>query len=46
MRSWKKLVLLALFLLALPYLVILLYAVEPIRPISTLMLRDLVLLRR
>jgi monofunctional biosynthetic peptidoglycan transglycosylase len=45
MRSWKKLVLLALFLLALPYLVILLYAVEPIRPISTLMLRDLVLLK-
>ena len=45
MRSWKKLVLLALFLLALPYLVIVLYAVEPIRPISTLMLRDLVLLK-
>ena len=45
MRPWKKLVLLALFLLALPYLVILLYAVEPIRPISTLMLRDLVLLK-
>ena len=45
MRSWKKLVLLALFLLALPYLVILLYAVEPIRPISTLMLRVLVLLK-
>ena len=45
MRSWKKLVLLALFLLALPYLVILLYAVEPIRPISTLMLRDLILLK-
>ena len=36
---------LVLLLLALPYFLILLYALEPIRPISTLMLRDLVLMR-
>ncbi|MFC3072293.1 monofunctional biosynthetic peptidoglycan transglycosylase [Shinella pollutisoli] len=44
-RGWKRLVLLVLALAALPYLLILLYTLEFVRPVSTLMLRDLVLLR-
>ncbi|MCF3641180.1 monofunctional biosynthetic peptidoglycan transglycosylase [Rhizobium sp. TRM95111] len=42
--GWKKPALLALALLLLPYGLILLYTVDVIRPVSTLMLRDLVLL--
>ena len=44
-RSWRRLVLVVLAVVALPYALILLYTVDFIRPVSTLMLRDLVLLR-
>lgn len=44
-RNWRRLVLAAAVFAALPYVLILLYAVEFVRPVSTLMLRDLVLLR-
>ncbi len=44
-RQWRRAVLMFLALMALPYLLIALYAVEFVRPVSTLMLRDLVLLR-
>jgi monofunctional biosynthetic peptidoglycan transglycosylase len=42
---WRKLVLIFIALLVLPYALIILYAPSFIHPISTLMLRDLVLLR-
>jgi len=44
-RQWRCVVLAFVALAALPYVLILLYAVEFVRPVSTLMLRDLVLLR-
>jgi len=44
-RQWRRVVLAFVALAALPYVLILLYAVEFVRPVSTLMLRDLVLLR-
>ncbi|QRM53486.1 monofunctional biosynthetic peptidoglycan transglycosylase [Sinorhizobium sp. BG8] len=44
-RSWRKLALAALAILFLPYALILIYAIEPVRPISTLMLADLVTFR-
>ena len=44
-RQWRRFVLAFVALAALPYVLILLYAVEFVRPVSTLMLRDLVLLR-
>jgi len=44
-RHWRRVVLAFVALAALPYVLILLYAVEFVRPVSTLMLRDLVLLR-
>ena len=42
-RRWRRLVLAVLAFLALPYVLILFYTVEFVRPVSTLMLRDLVL---
>lgn len=44
-RGWRRLALAALVIVALPYVLILLYAPGFIHPVSTLMLRDLVLLR-
>lgn len=44
-RNWRRLVLAVGVIAVLPYVLILLYTVEFIRPVSTLMLRDLVLLR-
>lgn len=44
-RAWRRLLLLGLSLLLLPYLLIFLYLIDFIHPVSTLMLRDLVLLR-
>jgi monofunctional biosynthetic peptidoglycan transglycosylase len=44
-RTWRRLVLAVLAIAALPYLLILLYTAEFVRPVSTLMMRDLVLLR-
>jgi monofunctional biosynthetic peptidoglycan transglycosylase len=44
-RSWRRIVLTLLAFVALPYVLIFLYTVEFVRPVSTLMLRDLVLLR-
>ncbi|MDX3927542.1 MAG: monofunctional biosynthetic peptidoglycan transglycosylase [Shinella sp.] len=44
-RIWRRLALAVLAVLALPYVLILLYAVDFVRPVSTLMLSDLVLLR-
>jgi len=44
-RRWRKLVMAAIALLVLPYVLILLYVPGFVHPISTLMLRDLVLLR-
>ncbi|MBP2237824.1 monofunctional biosynthetic peptidoglycan transglycosylase [Sinorhizobium kostiense] len=44
-RGWRRLLLLGLSLLLLPYLLIILYLIDFIHPVSTLMLRDLVLLR-
>ena len=44
-RNWRRLVLVVAAIVALPYLLILLYAAPFVRPVSTLMLRDLVLLR-
>jgi monofunctional biosynthetic peptidoglycan transglycosylase len=42
---WRRLVLVVLSVLILPYALIVLYLLEFIHPVSTLMLRDLVLLR-
>ncbi len=44
-RGWKKAVLVVIALLALPYLLIPVYAVGFVHPVSTLMLRDLVTLQ-
>ena len=44
-RHWRRIVLAAAAFVALPYVLILLYTVEFVRPVSTLMLSDLVLLR-
>jgi monofunctional glycosyltransferase len=44
-RAWRRLLLLALSLLLLPYLLILVYLIDFVHPVSALMLRDLVLLR-
>lgn len=44
-RTWRRLVRLAIFALLLPYMLILAYLADFIHPVSTLMLRDLVLLR-
>ncbi|WP_421590129.1 monofunctional biosynthetic peptidoglycan transglycosylase [Shinella sp. M27] len=44
-RNWRRIVLAVLALVALPYVLIVLYAIDFIRPVSTLMLRDLLLLR-
>jgi monofunctional biosynthetic peptidoglycan transglycosylase len=44
-RNWRRLVLAVLALIALPYVLILLYTIDFVRPVSTLMLRDLALLR-
>lgn len=44
-RRWRKLILLAVGLVLLPYVLIILYVPSFIHPVSTLMLRDLVLLR-
>ncbi len=44
-RNWRRLVFVVAAFVALPYVLILLYTVPLVRPVSTLMLRDLVLLR-
>ena len=44
-RNWRRIVMAFLAFVALPYVLIVLYAVDFVRPVSTLMLRDLVLLR-
>jgi monofunctional glycosyltransferase len=44
-RHWRRIVLAVAAFIALPYVLILLYTVEFVRPVSTLMLSDLVLLR-
>lgn len=44
-RHWRRIVLAVAAFVALPYVLILLYTVEFVRPVSTLMLSDLVLLR-
>lgn len=44
-HAWRRLLRLGLFLLLLPYLLVFLYLIEFIHPVSTLMLRDLVFLR-
>ena len=44
-RNWRRLVFVVAAFVALPYALIFLYAVPFVRPVSTLMLRDLVLLR-
>lgn len=44
-RNWRRVLLAVLAFIALPYVLILLYTVEFVRPVSTLMLRDLALLR-
>ncbi|MFC6446861.1 monofunctional biosynthetic peptidoglycan transglycosylase [Shinella zoogloeoides] len=44
-RNWRRLVFVVAAFVALPYVLIFLYAVPFVRPVSTLMLRDLVLLR-
>lgn len=44
-RAWRRLLRLAVFLVLLPYLLILLYLIGVVHPVSTLMLRDLVFLR-
>ncbi|WP_438751345.1 monofunctional biosynthetic peptidoglycan transglycosylase [Pararhizobium sp. O133] len=44
-RRWRKLILLLVGLVLLPYVLVILYMPSFIHPISTLMLRDLVLLR-
>ncbi len=44
-RNWRRIVLAVLAFIALPYVLILLYTIEFVRPVSTLMLRDLALLR-
>ncbi|MQW89552.1 monofunctional biosynthetic peptidoglycan transglycosylase [Sinorhizobium saheli] len=42
---WRRLALIALSILLLPYVLVVLYLLDFIHPVSTLMLRDLVLLR-
>jgi monofunctional biosynthetic peptidoglycan transglycosylase len=44
-RRWRQILLIAVAIVLLPYVLIILYAPSFIHPISTLMLRDLVLLR-
>ena len=44
-RNWRRIVLAAVAFAALPYVLIVLYTIDFVRPISTLMLRDLLLLR-
>ncbi|AOF89181.1 monofunctional biosynthetic peptidoglycan transglycosylase [Sinorhizobium sp. RAC02] len=44
-RHWRRIVLAVAAFIALPYVLILLYTIEFVRPVSTLMLSDLVLLR-
>ena len=44
-RNWRRITLALMAFVALPYVLIVLYAIDFIRPVSTLMLRDLVLLR-
>ncbi|TFE98928.1 monofunctional biosynthetic peptidoglycan transglycosylase [Shinella sumterensis] len=44
-KNWRRLCLALLAFVALPYVLIVLYTAEFVRPISTLMLRDVVLLR-